>query len=497
MFLFATAGAANFGVHAQGGNFWLEFYLLANDNNQPGALLPYVNCMDQAAMLELSCSLLGGFSSTSWLHQQPFGYINTTHLVGVRTFAGHLIDVNNPFFGTDSTRALVDINDGGRSGFGVHVYVGHSKPLDRRNDGIYDACGGPHTGTETIAQYVTSSIDTHTGLYQVNHTYPGTVNNVAEGVGVIGIDGQNAGIQLWRTKALLTESLSRLVNTAVDNVGTLAHVDWARLPIWLKGTLGDSWDVQYGRVTVSEAEAQAFWLISDANARDSPIRVHVNVVSVITQDGHLDMEASMAVVREHIGHILTSTERDEDVWTSRILPGLEEASLQYADNIAAGRILVVAENVVMDIMGMTSTEALLPYALKLLNKTVRRNRSPPVVPVLRREVITMGIDTDGGATTFRELEAETDVITITGIDTRFSVVFSVGCEIAAADAACDGTGVLFDRHTVAEPGSGEGRTVEFFFIVREVGRHCVHMYVVDLETMVEATSALEVEVVSA
>jgi hypothetical protein len=43
-------------------------------------------------------------------------------------------------------------------------------------------------------------------------------------------------------------------------------------------------------------------------------------------------------------------------------------------------------------------------------------------------------------------------------------VDKVGCEIAAADAACDGTGVLFDRHTVVEPdGNGEGRTVEFFF----------------------------------
>ena len=95
-------------------------------------------------------------------------------------------------------------------------------------------------------------------------------------------------------------------------MGTLTHVDWACLPSWLKGTLGDAWHVQYGWVTVSEAEAQAFWLISDANAPNSPICVHVNVISVIAQNGHLNMEESVAVVREHVSHILTSMEWDAD-----------------------------------------------------------------------------------------------------------------------------------------------------------------------------------------
>ncbi|KAF8973980.1 hypothetical protein BDZ97DRAFT_1777797, partial [Flammula alnicola] len=143
----------------------------------------------------------------------------------------------------------------------------------------------------------------------------------------------------------------------------------------------------------------------------------------------------------------------------------------------------------MDIVGMTSSEALLPHALKLLNQTVRRDRAvPPVVPVLQRQVIRMGINADG-ATTPRELEAEADIITVTGIGTRFSVALSVGCKIAAAHAACDGSGIVFDRQNVDELDIGEGCTVEFFFIVREVGHHRVHMYVADLETMAEATSA--------
>ena len=89
---------ANFGVYDQGGNFWQEFYLLVNDNDQLGTLYQSVNCMDQAAMLELSCSLLGSSSSTSWLYQHPFRYINTTYLVGIRAGAGPLTNVNNPFF---------------------------------------------------------------------------------------------------------------------------------------------------------------------------------------------------------------------------------------------------------------------------------------------------------------------------------------------------------------------------------------------------------------
>ena len=67
----------------------------------------------------------------------------------------------------------------------------------------------------------------------------------------------------------------------------------------------------------------------------------------------------------------------------------------------------------------------------------------------------MGVDTNG-ATTFRELEAKMDVITVTGIDTQFSVVFSIDCKVAAVNAVCNGTRVSFDRHTVAELGSGKG-----------------------------------------
>ena len=474
---FQLLGASHYGVSFSGGNFWVANYLLTRQTR-------YANCFDQAAMLELCCSLQGGTSGTSWLYQWPFGFINTTNLVGVVNQSNNLIPVNNPFFRDDTSHANVAEDFPTRTAFGCHVYNGHSKPWQSTTDVIYDACGGPYLGAGNINHYLTKTIDTKTNLYRIRGQTPGGTNNILVYDGITGINGSSTGLQVRPTM----EPLPPHLNAVVASPGTVTHVDWARLPTWLQVTLGDTWSVDHGWVTVSEAEVQALWYLSDA-ARNT-IRVHVVVASALTPNGGLNVEESAAIVRDRIHSILRSTQRD-DVWVTRTLPGLEEASLQYADDSGAGRVIVVAGNVVMDIEGMTSGSALMPHALKLLNHTARRNRPPLVVPVMQRRAIKIGVD---GATT----GAETDVITVTGIDTRFSVVFWVGCEIAAVGAASDhGTGVLFDRHTVDELGSGRGRTVELFFIAREVGRHRVHMYVADLETMVQVKSALEVEVVVA
>ncbi|KAG6871061.1 hypothetical protein C0995_008713 [Termitomyces sp. Mi166 len=497
-------GASMSLLNYNGGSFNERLYLLEDPTGEGpvGSLLPLVNCMDQAAMLELSCSLRGGSSLVSWLYQAPFGYINTTYLVGV-TESGDLVGVNNPFFGTDISHAEVrDINDLSRSPFKVYVYVGHSSKFNRESDdGIYDGCSGPHLGTETIKKYITNAIDTQTKLYGERPwecRAPGTVANVTQGNGVVSINDQRLFSQSC-TLPLLTEPLSRLVDTAVANTGSpLAHVGWACLSTWLKATLGDEWKILYEQVTVGAAEAQALWLIFDV-LNNTRIRVHINVVSVIDQDGYLDMNGSAAVVKEHISGILMSTTR-QDIWTSGNLSGFEGVSLRYADHVAAGRIVLVAGNIVMDISGMTSYEALLPYALKLFDRTVRLgplDRLPPVAPVLQRQAIRMGTDTSDTTTTLGEPENETEIITVTGIGTRFSLVFSVSCKIATANAGCEEHGVLFDRHIVEELDNNQGCTVEFLFVAREVGRHRVRVCVADLETMIGATSDLEVEVVEA
>ncbi|KIL61813.1 hypothetical protein M378DRAFT_166453 [Amanita muscaria Koide BX008] len=320
--------------------------------------------------------------------------------------------------------------------------------------------------------------------------------DVASGDGVTGINGQINATPA--RMAILPEPLSQLLDVTLANTTeAVTHVEWAHVPRWLKAVLGDAWDIPYGLVTVGGTAAYALWHLADADVSDSPITVHIHVESVIGQDGSLDIDQSVNNARERVRDILMSTMRD-GVWTMRTLPGLEESSLQYADSIDAGRIVVIAGNVVMDIGGMSSSAALLPHALKLFNYTARRQSEawPFVVPRLRRQLVRTMIGT-ANATTLRGNEAEADIITIHGVDSRFSVVFTSDRMIVTASARCDGSGVLFDRQIIEEMEDKDGHAVSFLFVVRELGCHVVRVYVADSETMVTATQEIHVEVVEA
>lgn len=96
----SVAGKSHFGVVDSGGSFDLAMYLARDPSGRPGGARRTVNCMDQAAILELSCSLghRDGDPPMNWVAHHPYGYINSTHLVGVRDQSGELIRVNNPFF---------------------------------------------------------------------------------------------------------------------------------------------------------------------------------------------------------------------------------------------------------------------------------------------------------------------------------------------------------------------------------------------------------------
>ncbi|KAG6888350.1 hypothetical protein C0995_009043 [Termitomyces sp. Mi166 len=496
-----AGGAAYFGVHAQGGNFNEHLYL-----EDDGLKYPLVNCMDQAAMLEIACSFDRIFPLTAWIYQSPFGYVKKTRLVGIKNQDGTYIDVNNPFFGTDVKMANLYHDSPDRLPFGCHVYNGNCTPLTLDQDGIYDACSGPHLGIETLPEYLDQAIDRDTILYQVHPDIlfeSGTIANAWETQGITRINNNPLPFASWRSRTLppLPEVLSRLVNTTVPNtVGPLTHVGWAHLPIWLSTTLGDAWNVQYEQVTVGEIEAHGLWIISNDNTPNSHIHVQVDVFSVTGPDGHFDVGKSTAVVKDEIGQILESVQRP-CVWMSCTLPGLGGASLRYADHGGTGRIILVAGNAIMDIRGMNSYEELLPYALKLFGRTFRSdlellNDSPPVIPALQIKGIRTETDTSG-LTTLREAEAEQGIITVTGIGTRFSMIFTVSCKIAVANAGSEEHGILFDRYIIEKLDNGEGCTVEFLFIACEVGRHRVRVCVADSETLIGGNSDLEVEVVDA
>ena len=101
-----------------------------------------VNCYDQAAALTCLGRLLGTNSEYCFL--QPFGYLNPINLVGFGI-------CNNPFFAADPSKQLVD-KDAPRSSFRNHAFV-------RLNGKIYDSCGGPEMGTNSLSNYLTLVID--------------------------------------------------------------------------------------------------------------------------------------------------------------------------------------------------------------------------------------------------------------------------------------------------------------------------------------------------
>ncbi|KAG6820324.1 hypothetical protein H0H93_002173 [Arthromyces matolae] len=282
--------------------------------------------------------------------------------------------------------------------------------------------------------------------------------------------------------AYLHEPFSQLISAAIPNTPSPLHTDWSSLPLWLKTTLGDTWNVQYEQICVCNSAAQAYWNIADSNDRDRSLTVQVDVASVLEDNGHLDVEKSNALVRRRLSDTLMSTTRP-GLWTSRTLPGLDHGSLVYDDHIPTGRIIHVVGNAVVDISGMESTNALHQYFFKLLHQTFSRDlghphSSPLSAPVLTKQEVKLNSELSDGAT-LRELE--TGLIIVSRENTRFSVIFEVDRKIAATSAQCDDAGkILFERHDANELRN----TVELFFIAHKVGRHCVRVYVAAAATLI-------------
>jgi hypothetical protein len=141
-------GKSGFGVNGRGGAFNLMDYIKKVDN--------VVNCYDQAAAVQSLCGCLG--VKVGWVFQYPFGYINTTNLVGVGP-------CNNPFYkGTDATghpyanKPVVNPGDKNRSAFGNHAFV------ETVSGYIRDACAGPHIEKEILRSYFKAAIDLDTTL---------------------------------------------------------------------------------------------------------------------------------------------------------------------------------------------------------------------------------------------------------------------------------------------------------------------------------------------
>lgn len=147
-----SRGAPSYG--GASGTFMLNKYMSPTQGN--------VNCYDQSYAVTVFSGALG--VDTPGLFLQPFGYINTTNLVGWgrcnNPFPAkkYLSDISVGVTGKRPEDYLhVGINDSDRSGFGNHMfceYAGH----------IFDACAGSYNGVGNRSAYITAVIDSTTKL---------------------------------------------------------------------------------------------------------------------------------------------------------------------------------------------------------------------------------------------------------------------------------------------------------------------------------------------
>lgn len=132
-------------------NAFTVFYLLDYISR---ARLNVVNCYDQASGVLALAAVIGidGFkrfvgSQTGGPAGAIFGFINETTLVGG-------IRSNNPFYATNGSDPIESRPYPVRTAFGNHQFY-----MDRASAMVFDACAGPHLGTEDYATYMDASVD--------------------------------------------------------------------------------------------------------------------------------------------------------------------------------------------------------------------------------------------------------------------------------------------------------------------------------------------------
>ncbi|KAF8535925.1 hypothetical protein BDD12DRAFT_808187 [Trichophaea hybrida] len=187
-----VGGIANFGVGAFGGSFRLKRFL---DN-----MFYNVNCYDLAALAQLACSILLDWDGTevlmsSWVFQQPCGYINSGQLFGWPEYP----DCNNPFWGSNqqgiSTDPVVPGNEWlplgpPRANFKNHAWV--EVTMSNSSIGVLDATHGlktppagispnsPADGSQDRQHYLVAQIDQTPTLQPEKGNW---VNNTLQGSG--------------------------------------------------------------------------------------------------------------------------------------------------------------------------------------------------------------------------------------------------------------------------------------------------------------------------
>ncbi|KAL5480174.1 hypothetical protein ACEPAI_1444 [Sanghuangporus weigelae] len=197
-----------------------------------------------------------------------------------------------------------------------------------RDDGTYDACGGPHEGEENAQQFLNSSIDTDTTLYPVRGFNPGTVANIQDGDGVITIDGLPRSVPNIDI-SLLPERIRDLIQKrSAASPSSVSQKDWAHLPEWVETALalGENAKVLFGQTRASDASAQASWLV--AGVQDLQLKLDIHVETRVDANGDLDVKSSLDAARNYFASVLQNLQRNlDEVWMQSGLDEYGESSV--------------------------------------------------------------------------------------------------------------------------------------------------------------------------
>jgi hypothetical protein len=145
-----VGGASHFNAMGLGAS---GFRLAAYISPPPAGRERVVNCYDQAAGLTALAGAVGVY--LTWKFMEPFGYLATSDLVGVGI-------CNNPFFTTNGTAPVVDVNAPNRTSFGRHAFTNFPSLINSDAglpQSIGDACAGPARFTGDLRAYVDSAVD--------------------------------------------------------------------------------------------------------------------------------------------------------------------------------------------------------------------------------------------------------------------------------------------------------------------------------------------------
>lgn len=444
-----------------------------------GSLQPLVNCYDQAAAVQVYGTFSTG-EQPSWLFQSTTGYVKTFNLVGI----GYC---NNPFFRIYNTPQIININNVNRSGFANHAFNGSNRIYNSGSDFIYDATGGPQTGTLHPQQFLKALIDTATTLYGRNPSMarPGTLGDIVKCPGVTSRSfcPDDSGIGEHKEKLLSRCSAS--------NAMSYSQVHWDDVLHWVKAVFGDSCDIAFQYTHMEEGFSDSLWHLAGVKGADDDIVLRVKIVTRVGDDGNLDYTQSSRAAFNHLAFTLTNLQLDlgpDDVdlgtlWAPASFTEYAQCSVQHAAHIPTGRILLTCGNVFIDICGGSSSATLEPLVLGLLNHTTVTAPVSLHIP---------------SVTHFSYEIPQVYKGLVNQVKGRFSF-FDVKCHvdsiIAVASAHVEGGGLLLNRYDIEVNEVDNTSTVTFKLMTRTIGTHDVELYFGKALTMSTGTKRIQITVV--